>query len=160
MDPSGRQITKIAREARRLALQTMRGEGIGAGEMDLLHLIRHKPGLSQKELCRELNLDKGAAARRVASLEQKGYLIRKPNPNDGRSQLLYATEQANHLKHSTSAVEAAFYQWLLETLPEEERRSFLQTLNRLYLCSKAESRAGYPNVTARLSAFMDEEDAK
>ena len=45
----------------------------------------------------QLKIDKGAAARRAASLESKGYLYRKPNPADGRSQLLYATEKAERV---------------------------------------------------------------
>ena len=72
----------------------MKDRGIGSGEVDLIHLIRHNPGISQKDASRELNMDKGAVTRRTAILEQKGYLIRKNNPKDGRSRLLYATEQA------------------------------------------------------------------
>ena len=87
MDKTKRQITKIAREANKLVIRTMKDDGIGSGEMDLIHLVRHNPGISQKEACLRLNMDKGAVARRTASLEQKGYLTRKENPADGRSQL-------------------------------------------------------------------------
>ena len=45
MDASRRQITKIAREAGRLTIRVMRQEGIGSGEFDLIHLVRHRPGL-------------------------------------------------------------------------------------------------------------------
>ena len=113
MDKTKRQITKIAREANKLVIRTMKDDGIGSGEMDLIHLVRHNPGLSQKEACLQLNMDKGAVARRTASLEQKGYLTRKANPEDGRSQLLYATEKAENLKTSKAAVETVFYEWLL-----------------------------------------------
>ena len=146
MDGSKRQITKIAREANKLVIRTMREGGIGSGEVDLIHLIRHNPGLSQKEVCRQLNMDKGAVARRTASLEQKGYLIRRANPADGRSQLLFATRKAEQLKTSKAKVETAFYGWLLEALGEEEKESFLSTLNKLYLLSKQESRSGFPHV--------------
>ena len=46
MDASRRQITKIAREAGRLTIRVMRQEGIGSGEFDLIHLVRHRPGIS------------------------------------------------------------------------------------------------------------------
>ena len=110
MDISKRQITKIAREVNKLTIRTMRESGIGSGEFDLIHLVRHNPGISQKEVSKELNMDKGATARRVANLEQKGYLVRKDNPNDKRSRLLYATEKAESLKNSKTTVEAAFYE--------------------------------------------------
>lgn len=151
MDETQRQITKIAREAAKLTVHTMRESGIGTGEFDLIHLVRHQPGISQKEISRQLNMDKGAVARRTARLEEKGYLTRTPDPEDGRSQRLYATPKADALKHSKAAVESAFYQWLLEAeLPEEDRAAFLRVLHTLYLRSKAESRSGFPHVTARL----------
>ena len=89
-----------------------------------------------------LKIDKGAAAKRVASLEHKGYLIRKPNPEDGRSQLLYATEKAEELKNSKAQIETVFYEWLLEELPEEEKAAFCKTLDTLYWRSKGKDRQG------------------
>ena len=151
MDKTKRQITKIAREANKLVIRTMKDDGIGSGEMDLIHLVRHNPGLSQKEACLQLNMDKGAVARRTASLEQKGYLTRKENPADGRSQLLFATEKAESLKTSKAAVETAFYGWLLEGMEEAEQAAFTAALDKLYLRSKMESRSGFHHVTARIT---------
>lgn len=151
MDSTKRQITKIAREANKLVIRTMKEEGIGSGEMDLIHLVRHNPGLSQREISLHLNMDKGAVARRTASLEQKGYLTRKENPADGRSQLLYATEKAENLKTSKATVETAFYDWLLEGLDPAEQVSFTDALDKLYLRSKQESRSGFPHIAERLS---------
>ena len=150
MDMTKRQITKIAREANKLVIRTMKEDGIGSGEMDLIHLVRHNPGLSQKEISVQLNMDKGAVARRTASLEQKGYLTRRENPADGRSQLLYATEKAETLKTSKAAVETVFYAWLLEGLDPAEQASFTAALNKLYLRSKQESRSAFPHVTELL----------
>ena len=39
---------------------------------------------------------------------------------------------------------------LLETLSAPEREAFLETAEKLYQRSKAESRAGFPNVRKRL----------
>lgn len=151
MGAAGRQITKIAREVNKLVIRTMKEGGIGSGEMDLIHLVRHNPGLSQKEVSLQLNMDKGAVARRTASLEQKGYLIRRDNPADGRSQLLYATSEAEQLKTSKAAVESVFYEWLFEEFDEDEKKIFAAMLNRLYLRSKKESRSGFPHVIKLLS---------
>lgn len=156
-DPSRRQITKIAREAEKLVIRTMKETGIGSGEFDLIHYLRHRPGASQKEVAAELNMDKGAVARRVAALERKGYLFRRPNPDDGRSSLLYATEKADGLKHSKASVEAAFYWWLLQGLDEGERTAFLAALEKVYQRSKAEARAGFPHVDEVLETWDGEE---
>ena len=108
MDDTQRKITKIAREAAKFTVQTMKAEGIGTAEFDFIHLVRHKPGITQAEIRETLKIDKGAAARRAASLEAKGYLVRKPNPEDKRSQLLFATEKAEELKNSKANIEDAF----------------------------------------------------
>ena len=104
----------------------------------------------------QLKIDKGAAARRAASLETKGYLIRKPNPWDGRSQLLYATEKAESLKNSKAEIETVFYEWLLLELPEKEAESFCETLDKLYWKSKKERQ----NHFAELSKILREKADK
>ena len=121
MDLTERKITKIAREASKLAVRTLKEDGIGTAEYDFIHLVRHHPGITQAEVREQLRVDKGAAARRAASLEAKGYLIRQANPKDGRSQLLFATEKAEGLRNSKAQVETTFYEWLLAELPEAEK---------------------------------------
>ena len=151
MDLTERKITKIAREASKLAVRTLKEDGIGTAEYDFIHLVRHHPGITQAEVREQLRVDKGAAARRAASLEAKGYLIRQANPKDGRSQLLYATPKAEELKNlrnSKAQVETPFYEWLLAELPEAEKIAFCKTLDTIYRRSKQESRAGFPHITA------------
>ena len=156
MDGTERKITKIAREVSKFTVQTMKEEGVGTAEFDFIHLVRHNPGITQTQVRESLKIDKGAAARRAASLEAKGYLIRKPNPEDGRSQLLYATPKAEQLKNSKAHIEALFYEWLLAELPEEEKKSFSKTLGKLYLRSKKECRTGFLNV----SRLVEEQEDK
>ncbi|MFR7893694.1 MAG: MarR family winged helix-turn-helix transcriptional regulator [Dysosmobacter sp.] len=121
MDLTERKITKIAREASKLAVRTLKEDGIGTAEYDFIHLVRHHPGITQAEVREQLRVDKGAAARRAASLEAKGYLIRQANPKDGRSQLLFATEKAEGLRNSKAQVETAFYEWLLASCRRRRR---------------------------------------
>ena len=136
MDLTERKITKIAREASKLAVRTLKEDGIGTAEYDFIHLVRHHPGITQAEVREQLRVDKGAAARRAASLE------------DGRSQLLFATEKAEGLRNSKAQVETTFYEWLLAELPEAEKAAFCKTLDTIYRRSKQESRAGFPHITA------------
>ena len=82
MDITERKITKIAREAEKLVLLTMREEGVGTAEIDLIHALRHHPGCTQAQLAELLHADKAAIARRTKNLEGKGYLTREDAPND------------------------------------------------------------------------------
>lgn len=147
MDKSQRRITKIAREVSKFAALTLKADGIGTAEFDVLHVIRKNPGITQKEICNALGLDKGAVAKQVSNMENKGYVVRQINPLDKRSQLLYATEKANELKNSKAHVEALFYQWLLEDLTEEETNIFVQALNKLYIKCKSESKNNFKTMS-------------
>ena len=128
----------------------LRDQGIGTAEFDVVHVIRKNPGITQAGIREQLGIDKGAMARQIASLEAKGFLIRKENPQDGRSQLLYATKKADQLKNSKAYIESVFYEWLLEPLSPQQRQEFSATLETLYLRSREQSRAGFPEVVARL----------
>lgn len=157
MDQTERKMTKIAREVGKFTVQTMKEEGIGTAEFDFIHLVRHNPGITQTEVREKLKIDKGAAARRAANLEAKGYLERKPNPADGRSQLLFATKKAEELKNSKAEIETIFYEWLLSELPEDERNRFCETLDKLYWRSKNERRAGFETVSKLVAERQKEE---
>ena len=145
MDITERKITKIAREAEKLVLLIMREEGVGTAEIDLIHALRHNPGCTQARLAEILHADKAAIARRTKNLEAKGYLFRENDPGDKRSQLLYPTEKSETLKSSKTEIEAAFYEYLISALTDEEATAFASVLDKLYTESKTESRAGFPH---------------
>lgn len=152
MDISERKITKIAREIGRFTARTMRADGVGTAEFDLIHAIRKNPGITQSEICKLLGADKGAVAKQTANLEAKGYLHREINPADGRSQLIYPTERAQCLKNSKARIESVFYEWLLSSLDEADQQEFARLLDVLYKKCKEESKAGFPNMTQILDA--------
>ena len=146
MDITERKITKIAREAEKLVLVSLRDDGVGTAEIDLIHALRHNPGCTQAKLAEILHADKAAIARRTKNLEAKGYLVRKDDPSDKRSQLLYPTEQAENLKSSKAEIEASFYEYITSSLTDEEAVTFAALLDKLYTASKTESRAGFPHL--------------
>ena len=150
MDITRRKITKIAREVSKFTVRTLRADGVGAGEFDVIHAVRKNPGITQSEVCRITGLDKGAVARQTANLEAKGYLRRSENPADGRSRLLYATERAESLKSSKAQIESNFYEWLTEPLNADEREALTRTLDMLYQRCKAESKADFPEMSRRI----------
>lgn len=57
MDITKRKITKIAREVNKFTVRTLRAEGIGASEFDVIHAVRKNPGITQAEICRITGLD-------------------------------------------------------------------------------------------------------
>ena len=145
MDITERKITKIAREAEKLVLKTLREEGVGTAKIDLIHALRHNPGCTQAKLAEILHADKAAIARRTKNLEAKGILVRQDDPKDKRSKLLFPTEKAEKLKTSKAQIETTFYEYLADALTKEEAEIFAALLDKLYTASKTESRAGFPH---------------
>lgn len=150
MDMTHRKITKIAREVGKFTARTMKADGVGTAEFDLIHVVRKNPGITQSEICRILGADKGAVAKQTANLEAKGYLRREENPADRRSQLIFPTEQAQQLKNSKASIETEFYAWLTEALSQEEQTEFARLLDVLYQRCKAESKEGFPHMKKRM----------
>lgn len=149
MENEGRKISKIARELNKLVLKMTKEDGIGSSEIDLIHLVRHNPGISQKEVGEKLNVDKGAIAKRVVSLEKKGYIYRENDVNDKRKHYLYALPKAENLKNTKVDIENIFYDWLFLDLDEKEKEMFLDTLDKLYQKSKKESRSDFVNISKK-----------
>lgn len=85
MDITQRKITKIAREAEKLVLLTVREEGVGTAEIDLIHALRHHPGCTQAQLAELLHADKAAMRAAQKIWKEMGYLTRQDAPNDRRA---------------------------------------------------------------------------
>ena len=151
MDVTKRKITKIAREVSKFTVRTLRTEGVGASEFDVIHAIRKNPGITQAGVCRITGLDKAAVARQTANLEAKGYLRREANPEDARSRRLFATDKAEALKSSKTQIESAFYEWLSEPLNDADRAELARLIDIIYQRCKAESKAGFPHMSALTS---------
>ncbi len=150
MDITQRQITKIAREVGKFTARTIKADGVGTAEFDLIHLIRKNPGITQAKLCTMLGADKGAVAKQTLNLEAKGYIRREKNPADGRSQVIFPTKKAETVKSSKAYIEALFYEWLTEAFSEQEKREFSRLLNKIYLRCKQESKENFPTMTMRI----------
>ncbi len=150
MDITKAQITKIAREVNKLAVKTLKEDGIGTSEFDLIHIVRKHNGITQSDITKILGIDKAAVARQVVRLTKKGFIIKKDNTEDKRSSLIYPTLKAEELKVSKRFVENTYYEWLLEGLKKEEKETFSLLLEKVYLRSKEESKTGFPHVNERL----------
>lgn len=146
MDPSQRKITKIARNAANFSQRQLKAFGLGTSEYDVLHCIRKNPGIILFEICGELGMEKSAAAHCIASLEAKGYICRKTDPEDKRRKQLFPLEKADELKDQRASREADFYAWLMEDIPPEKLDVFLEVLDTIYQKSKDARHTQYRDV--------------
>lgn len=150
MDETHAQITKIAREVNKFVVRTLKKDGIGSSEFDLIHAVRKHNGISQTEICQILGRDKAAVARSVVSLVKRGYLTKADNPTDRRASLIYPTAKSEELKVSKRHIETVCYEYLLDALSDEEKKIFVSLLEKVYERSKEESKSDFKDVVKLL----------
>src|SRR6516162_2668811 len=72
--------------------------GLGPTDHKCLDLLRERAAMTGSELAAITCLTSGAITGVVARLERAGYLHRKPDPHDGRKQILYLALERAHIQ--------------------------------------------------------------
>ena len=97
----------------------------------LIDLLWNQGEMSQQELADMMQKDKNSVTKLVDAIEKKGFVIRRQNPHDRRSNTLVLTEKALALKPIAKQKGISILDLMLEGIKEEELRSFLTTLRKL-----------------------------
>lgn len=121
-------INVIARCARLYRNDKLQKYGIH-GTMDsiILQTCRN-PGLSQDEIAKRVCIDKSNASRKVAKLEEKGYLKRLPSEKDKRVLLVYPTDEGLALCEEIRRILRSWSEKMTEGLSEQQSELVLEAL--------------------------------
>lgn len=101
----------------------------------LLHQINTYGAAGVKTLADEFHLDVSTVSRQTASLEQKGYVSRTPDPSDRRAYFLQITELGRRELLESKKSRTERIEHLIRDWSEEEQRIFgdlLAKLNRTF----------------------------
>ena len=99
----------------------------------LIDLLWNQGEMSQQELADQMHKDKNSVTRLVDAIERKGFVVRRQNTSDRRSNTLVLTEQAESLKAYAKQKGISILDKMLEGISEDELRAFLTTLRKLSL---------------------------
>ena len=127
MHPFMRQISITYRCAMRFREDELDDTGLAGCQTPYLTALHRNPGISQEELARMLNVNKSSVTRQLATLEEKGYVIRQASSSDKRILLVYPTDKANQLIDRIFACYSSWSSYLTQDFTEEEK----ETLSRL-----------------------------
>lgn len=139
---------RINRWAQGFVARRTKDTGLTPSQIQALRHIGYHKVMSQQELVEDMGVDKAAVTRLVSGLEERGYVIRTADPNDGRAKVLQATEAALQVKDDVIALEEAYYDWLLEGLEPEMRETFTRAMELLLQRAREGRRSGYSEVDA------------
>ena len=105
-----------------------------------LEAILRRGPLTLSELAAHLYLDKSTASRVVKALAEKGYIERRPHPDDGRAMQLVATAAGRRLHTLIERDLLAEVETLVADFDPEVRRALASLLARLSRAAVASAR--------------------
>lgn len=123
-----RLLERIGEVARALRWQQATGAGLSPLQIRILGFVCDHPGepVGVARLADELQVTRPTVSDSVALLVERGLLLRKPDPNDGRSHTLRLTSAGRRWLPAGGPFTEA-----LATLPLHERETLLLALMRL-----------------------------
>lgn len=127
----GRWFSILHRMSMRHITQGLKKFNIGSGQIMFLLELYHSDGVRQEELSSLLNIDGANTTRAISKLEEEGYVVRKPDQEDGRAYRIYLTQRALEIKPNLFSLMRSWDDKLLGSLNTEEQEQFLKLLKKI-----------------------------
>lgn len=126
-----RDIGAIYRSIQSIMELRFRNKQLQRGQFIFLTRICEHPGIRQIELTRMCRVDKGTTAKAVRKLMEAGYVLRRPDPVDGRAWNLFPAEKAASLYKEILAEENRELDVCVRGMSAEEKQLLLALIGRV-----------------------------
>lgn len=127
----GRWISLLYRYGLIFVAKELEPYNIGKGQFMFLLALYKRDGMLQEEVATLFNIDKGTTARAISKLEKAGYVIRKPNDQDLRSNHVFLTQQGMDFKPRLYAILQRWTDILSTGMTAEETEKALDLLTKM-----------------------------
>jgi len=122
LDYSTFRLSMVAKAIDRLTLKMLADNcELTIAEWRVLSRLAPIGGATVREISEMAWADRAEVSRAAASLEAEGLTSRRPNPGDGRSPILFATEKGMALYRRLLPLRGEFHRSLAADLTDEER---------------------------------------
>ena len=138
-------VTDTARLLRKLVDRRLQPFGLTRAQWSILAALANRDGLSQSELADELEIEKSTAGRLIDHVQARGWVERRPIPNDRRLWEVYLTDDAKPLIDNVRQIVIETRAEMLDGLSPEEQVQITETLR---------------SVKANLSAAIEADHTK
>ncbi|MGI9425744.1 MAG: MarR family winged helix-turn-helix transcriptional regulator [Hyphomicrobiaceae bacterium] len=127
----GYTMTDVARLLRTVFERRVRSLGLTRAQWVVIARVHRHPGLSQTEVAVLLEIEKATAGRLVDRMEAKGWLERRPDPNDRRVNRLHLTAEAERLHALIWPIAETTVADALRDLSTSEQRALAKLMRRV-----------------------------
>ena len=109
-------------------------------EAEIILAIDRQPGRSQDSIAEEMFIDKSGVARCLASMEERGLVLRTVSPTDRRVTLVNLAPPAQTLVPQIRRINQQWSDLLTQSLSPEEAQQLQDTMD--HVCQRAREIAG------------------
>lgn len=131
MESFMKYIGRIARCGTMYRAAKLEPYGLNGHQHLYIIKICDNPGISQENLAKLIWINKSNVTRQLALLEQGGFIERRTDPSDKRSQLVYPTKRAHAVYPTVRQVLQEWNGRIMEGFDEQEREHFLAMLQKM-----------------------------
>ncbi len=93
--------------------------------------IDPEDGTPSTSLGPKMGMEATSLSRILKTMEEKGLIIRKKNPNDGRSVLIYLTEFGKEMRDYSKRVVLRFDEAVKENVSDKDLKTFIEVANTI-----------------------------
>lgn len=97
----------------------------------VIKIISKQSPCTAMDVVNFLNRDKAQVTRLIKTLIEEGFIEKRPNPEDKRSQCLLTTEKGNEVLAKIKAVDAEIFQKMTLNVSEKELEAFQLVAGKL-----------------------------
>ena len=88
--------------------------------------IEKEDGTPSTEISSRMGMEATSLTRTLKTLEEKGLIIRKKNPNDGRGVLIYLTDFGKQMRAQSKETVLQFNETIRKNISEEKLQNFIE----------------------------------
>lgn len=125
------KIVTLQRVLRRLTVASVSPGRPGAALQTVMRMIAESGECRARDLCMDLGIGAPVLSRHIAELEERRLAVRRPNPEDGRSQLIMLTPAGFAELQEAEDSRSALLRRALASWPETDARNTSEVIDRL-----------------------------
>ena len=148
------QIFDLQRAVRCAAALNMRGQDTGMALQGVLRFVGEGESRAT-HLAERLGVSAPVLSRHIAELEEQGYVVRRPDPEDGRAQLIALSPAGAEKLRDIEKQRTATLQDLLLDWSEEDVEQTAVTLQQLAESLRTSARAKTAGSTVTTTAAQE-----
>lgn len=110
----------IVRYCRTFAERKLKEFDLSFGEQVIIMFLSQHENVNQDTISKRYMIDKGMIAKTLNKLEQKGFIMRKQNPNNKRENIISLTQKGTDILNNMGDILKEWNEILYEGMSEEE----------------------------------------